>query len=181
MNVNILPLNERFVLPSYGAEGSAGLDVTATDKIIVEDKGTTYISYKLGFAVIIPKGFMGLLFPRSSISKYDLDMANSVGVIDYGYLGEVEVRMIPIKNKSNFYKKGDKVAQLIIVPVPTIELNIIDSLDKEYDRGGGFGSTDERKKFNDTLSKIEDDYRKKWINRMTTGFIDFKNNGKLLK
>lgn len=87
MKVKIKKLNNKAVIPLYAREGDAGMDLTAIS--VDYDPLTDCITYGTGLAVEIPKGHVGLLFPRSSISNYDLTLANSVGVIDSGYRGEI--------------------------------------------------------------------------------------------
>jgi dUTP pyrophosphatase len=89
MELKFKKLHEDAVLPSYALSGDAGLDLTAIDN---GERKDSYVQYKLGIAVEIPKGYVGLLFPRSSISKKDLMQANAVGVIDSGYRDEVMIR-----------------------------------------------------------------------------------------
>jgi dUTP pyrophosphatase len=90
----------------------------------------------------IPYGYVGLLFPRSSNSKKDLLLSNSVGVIDSGYRGEILIRFKPIKNdKNKLYEVGDAVAQLLILPYPKIEFEEVEEL-SDSERGvGNFGQT----------------------------------------
>jgi dUTP pyrophosphatase len=123
------------VAPSYAKDGDAGLDLTATH-MTWDD---TYIEYGTGIAVEIPRGYVGFVFPRSSVSKKEnFYLKNAVGVIDSGYRGEIKLRF----NKSDtYYEPGEKVGQLIIMPYPTIELEEVNEL-ASSDRGsGGFGST----------------------------------------
>ena len=87
MKVKIKKLNNKAIIPQYAREGDAGMDLTAVS--VDYDPITDCITYGTGLAVEIPKGHVGLLFPRSSISNYDLTLANSVGVIDSGYRGEI--------------------------------------------------------------------------------------------
>lgn len=137
MNVNIKKLRENAVIPTYANAGDAGLDLTA----ISITKGDRYIQYNTGLAIEIPEGYVGLLFPRSSISKKDQMLANSVGVIDSGYRGEIGIRMKG--SQGLIYKIGDRVAQLIIMPYATIELTETNEL-STTDRGSdGYGSTGE--------------------------------------
>ena len=70
------------VFPSYAKEGDAGLDLVATSKLVVDETDFGYIEYGTGIALAIPSGYVGLLYPRSSISNTGLFLANSVGVID---------------------------------------------------------------------------------------------------
>lgn len=142
LNVNIKKLDEKAVIPSYAKPGDAGMDLTAINLTYDEDHDI-YI-YGTGLAIEIPQGFVGLVFPRSSNRKTDAYMTNHVGVIDSGYRGEI---MITYKNRDCFdgtfepYQIGDRVAQLIIMPYPTINLTEVKEL-SETERGeGGHGST----------------------------------------
>jgi dUTP pyrophosphatase len=140
MKVRFKKLVPGAVIPSYAKKGDAGMDLTAIDGRVTDD----FHEYKTGLAVEIPEGFVGLIFPRSSISKYDLALANSVGVIDSGYRGEILCRFKLINDMGIYptiYKFGEKIAQLIIMPIPEIEPEEVDEL-SDSDRGeGGFGHT----------------------------------------
>jgi dUTP pyrophosphatase len=96
----------------------------------------------LGVALEIPKGFVGLVFPRSSIRKTALQLSNSVGVIDSGYRGELQATFNKLfGGASTTYEVGDRVAQIMIIPHPPIEFEEADTL-SDTERGeGGFGST----------------------------------------
>jgi dUTP pyrophosphatase len=97
------------------------------------------VSYGFGISVEIPKGFVGLIFPRSSIRKYDLILSNAVGVIDSGYRGELQATFK--KTGLHKYEVGDRGAQLMIIPYPEVEFVEVDEL-SDTERGeGGFGST----------------------------------------
>lgn len=140
MKVNFKKLHENAKIPSYARPGDAGLDMTATEMIIDYDKNQ--IKYKTGIAIELPKNHVGLLFPRSSIFKYNLALSNAVGVADSGYRGEISFifNIIP-SHENNFYKVGDRIGQLLILPYPVIELNETDVL-TEAERGErGHGST----------------------------------------
>lgn len=130
------------VIPSYAKAGDAGMDLTAIGMITTPD----YVQYNTGLAIEIPEGYVGLIFPRSSISKVDLALANSVGVIDAGYRGEIICRFKHFCFKGDYkvYKDGERVAQLIIIPYPQIELEEVSEL-SDTERGtGGFGSTGQK-------------------------------------
>lgn len=150
MKVKIKKLIPEAVIPFYAKKGDAGMDLTATSgpEQIETDDGFGYwcFEYKTGLAIAIPEGYVGLIFPRSSISKKDLLLANSVGVIDSGYRGEIKCRF-KITGEyhidESFYKAGDKIAQLIIIPFPTIELEESDELSDSERGEGGFGHTGE--------------------------------------
>lgn len=152
LTVKIKKLSDDAVVPNYAHDSDAGLDLTATSKSY---DGEGNICYGTGLAFAIPKGFVGYLFPRSSISKKDLSLANSVGVIDSGYRGEVIFKFKPSNAYSYIskgvslrreypesYKTGDRVGQIIIMPIPKVTLELVDDLGTS-DRGtGAFGSTD---------------------------------------
>lgn len=138
MEVKIKKLVEEAVVPRYAHSTDAGLDLTATS---FEIRNGVYI-YGTGLAIEIPKGYVGLIFPRSSNFKQDLYLTNCVGVIDSGYRGEIKFmfKMGSI-NAGNIWHVGDRIGQLIIMPYPSIELKEVDEL-SDSDRGeGGFGST----------------------------------------
>lgn len=139
MKVNIKKLNESAVIPKYAHDTDAGLDLVATS-VEVDNDGN--LVYGTGLAFEIPVGYVGLVFPRSSVSLRSLVMANSVSVIDSGYRGEVTAKFKPIgQYLNNPYQIGERVAQLVIIPYPHVEFQEVDSL-SESDRGtGGYGST----------------------------------------
>jgi len=142
MIVKIKKIHPNAVIPSYAKSGDAGLDLVATT-IIGETLGS--ITYGLGIALEIPDGFVGLVFPRSSIRKTNLQLSNSVGVIDSGYRGELQATFNKIQGIDNVerenYKVGDRVCQIMIIPHPTIELNEVNELSNTERGEGGFGST----------------------------------------
>jgi dUTP pyrophosphatase len=142
MKVNIRRLHPEAVIPAYAKEGDAGMDLVATS-IISETH--TQITYGLGVALEIPNGFVGLVFPRSSIRKTRLQLSNSVGVIDSGYRGELQATFNKItttlENQKNDYKVGDRVAQIMIIPHPSIDFQEVEYLSNTQRGEGGFGST----------------------------------------
>jgi dUTP pyrophosphatase len=139
MQVKIKKLHNNAVIPKYAKDGDAGLDLVATEII---NKDPFQITYGTGLAMEIPAGFVGLVYPRSSIRKYDLSLTNCVGVIDSGYRGEIQATFRRHKGvASTDYEVGDKIVQIIIVPYPPIEFIEVDEL-SETERGtGGFGSS----------------------------------------
>lgn len=143
MIVNFKKLNKKAVTPSYAKDGDAGLDITAITREIVKMKEYEYIEYGTGLAFEIPAGHVGLLFPRSSISKKELYLSNAVGVVDSGYRGEVTFRFrrhSPTWD-TTLYEVGEKIGQLVIMPYPQIELEEVKEL-SETERGDkGYGST----------------------------------------
>lgn len=137
MKVKIV--NEYAQLPTRGSKDAAGLDLYSPFHIKVTADSQKKIP--LGIAVEIPKGHMGLLVPRSSMSKTPLRCANSVGVIDADYRGELSIAYENISCSDYMIFRGDRIAQLIIVPVAMVDVIEVDEL-SETDRGvGGYGST----------------------------------------
>lgn len=139
MQVKIKKLNPNAVIPTYAKEGDAGMDLVATQIL----SNTTFdVSYGTGIALEIPKGFVGLVFPRSSIRKYELALSNSVGVIDSGYRGELQATFKKTNGLDSLaYKVGDRIAQIMIIPYPPIEFEEVNELNNTERGEGGFGST----------------------------------------
>ena len=143
MKVNVKRIHPKAVIPTYSMDGDAAMDLTATSRIerfLYDDKQGDYIEYGTGLTIEIPDGHVGLLFPRSSISKMALTLANSVGVIDSNYRGEVKLRFKDAFKGRN-YNIGDRVGQILILPYPKIELTEVDELSDTTRGSGGFGST----------------------------------------
>lgn len=131
--------------PTRAHDSDAGLDLYASKKVPVTNEvgRLKYYQYHTGIAVNIPVGYVGLIFPRSSIRSYDLTLANCVGVIDAGYTGEItfcfrETDPVII---CETYKIGDKIGQLVIVPIVVPELKEVTDF-PTTDRGdNGYGSS----------------------------------------
>ena len=137
MKVKIKKLHEDAVIPSYSKAGDAGMDLYSVRH--ERDNNSNSVHYT-GLAIEIPEGHVGLLYPRSSISKTSCSLRNAVGVIDSGYRGEIMLKFSCSTNL-NCYNVGDRIAQLIIMPYPEIEFEEVEEL-SDTDRGeGGFGST----------------------------------------
>lgn len=157
MQVKVKKLSEKAVLPKKAHPSDAGFDLVATS-CEIDEYGN--IVYGTGLAFEIPEGHVGLVFPRSSISKTNIALTNAVGCVDSGYRGEVKAKFKPIPMANELtdtkgdkllimdadssvygYAVGDRIAQLIIMPYPEIEFEETDQL-TDTDRGtGGYGST----------------------------------------
>ena len=163
MKVKIKKLHPNAVIPAYAKTGDAGMDLTAVS-VTHDDFGN--ICYGTGLAFEIPEGYVGLVFPRSSIYKSNLNLSNSVGVIDSGYRGEVSFKFNIIHNVSpwlkfkwqklfkkdpmnvpvmtlgfNKYKVGDRIGQIIIMPYPQIEFEEVEELSQTERGDKGYGSS----------------------------------------
>jgi dUTP pyrophosphatase len=174
MKLKIKKLDEGAVIPSYAKAGDACFDLTAVSVSAAND----YIEYGTGLAMEIPEGYVGLIFPRSSVTNKDLMLKNSVGVIDSGYRGEIKFRFNvvrqSIRNEAteaeyqtyfaenkitdeaemqyvrerglvrfspNLYNVGERVGQMMIIPVPTVEFEEVGELTETVRGEGGYGST----------------------------------------
>lgn len=131
--------------PFYATADAAGLDLSVAESIKLERGLRTLVG--TGIHVEIPKGFVGLLVPRSSLSKKYIFMTNSVGIIDADYRGEIFASLVYQPKSANEFvtlATGERIVQLIIVPYYKASIRIVESLEEleETDRGeNGFGST----------------------------------------
>jgi dUTP pyrophosphatase len=132
-------MNQNAVIPKYAKIGDFGMDMVAVDIKHTKD----YIEYETNIAVEIPFGFVGLLYPRSSISNKSLLMCNSVGCIDSGYRNSIKFRFQHTSGDNNsdynIYGIGDKIGQLAIIPYPEIIFEEVEELSNSERGTGGFG------------------------------------------
>lgn len=137
MKVKIV--NEYAQLPTRGSKDAAGVDLYCPFHIKVPADSQKKIP--LGIAVEIPKEHMGLLVPRSSMSKTPLRCANSVGVIDADYRGEISIVYENVSCEDYTIFRGDRIAQLIIVPIAVVDVEEAQTLSETERGAGGYGST----------------------------------------
>ena len=137
IKVRFKKLSPDAVIPTKAHPTDAGFDLVAVSRETKND----IVSYGFGLALEIPAGYVGLIFPRSSVYKKDLALTNCVGVIDSGFRGEISAKFrIQFPNLWH-YEIGDRIAQIIIMPYPEIAFVEADEL-LSSDRGdGGYGST----------------------------------------
>ena len=168
LNVKIKKLSKNAVIPTYAKHGDAGMDLTATSK---NYDGHGNVVYGTSLAFEIPFGYVGLLFPRSSNTKKDLLLGNSVGVIDSGYRGEVVFKFKALDThymqdgKLTFLKRdfmqeyniGDRIGQIVILPYPQVSFVEVDDLSTTDRSIGGFGSTDPITSAIESNCNIEED------------------------
>lgn len=140
MKVKIRKRSDKAVIPQLSHSSDAGLDLTATSLLIVDEGDYGYYDYGTDLSISIPENHVGLIFPRSSISKTGMLLCNAVGVVDSGYLGEIRCRFKYIKG-TKAYEVGERIAQLIILPYPPIELEEVEQLGESSRMEEGFGST----------------------------------------
>ncbi len=146
-NISFKKLHPKAREPFHAHEHDAGFDLTATS-IAVSDQ---YVEYGIGLAFNVPAGYGMFLFPRSSISKKNLQLANAVGVVDSGFLGEVRVRFRLTKGSyekntqdiDNIYRVGDRVCQAVILELPNVQYNEVNKITNTSRSDGSFGSSGE--------------------------------------
>ncbi len=129
-------------LPAYGTDLSAGADLSACldEPVTIQPGQTAFLP--TGLAIAVPRGCAGLVFARSGLGcKRGLAPANKVGVIDADYRGQVHVALLNHSGEPQTIYPGDRIAQLLIVPVLTPEVEEVAELDETARGKGGFGST----------------------------------------
>lgn len=140
LTINIKKLVAHAEIPEYSREGDAGLDLVATD--VYHNRDFNFTEYGTGVAIKIPEGYVGLIFPRSSISKTPHMLCNSVGVIDSNYTGEIKFRFRTEENREQYeYSVGDRIGQLIIIPYPKVTFNEVKELEQTNRGSNGYGSS----------------------------------------
>lgn len=162
MELQVKLLSDKAVLPYKAHDTDAGYDLTAISLDVKTQDKVDYLEYGTGIAVDIPEGYVGLIFPRSSISRTNLTLCNSVGVIDAGYQGEIKFRFkidLPydelyyeegsfiIKDREESfsveaYKVGDRIGQLVVMPLtPITSLKVTQEFTPSLRGQKGFGSS----------------------------------------
>jgi len=139
MKLKFKKLTENAIPPFKAHPSDAGFDLTCTS--VDEDLAHEILTYHTGIAVELPKGTFALLCPRSSVYKYQLQLANGLGIIDEGYHGELIFKYRIVQPHFTRYSVGDKIGQLVVVPIPQMELEEVDELGESERGEGSFGST----------------------------------------
>lgn len=157
MKIKVKKLHPDAKLPASAIPTDAGYDLVAIDDGEIKD---TYVQYKTGIAIEPPSGYHTEIFPRSSLSKTNFMLANSIGLVDEAYRGEILVRfkIIPEQEESDIkgqllknidlkkfnlkkFKKGDRIAQLVLRKTEKAEYEWVEDLSGTQRGVGGFGST----------------------------------------
>ena len=140
--IKIKLLRKTSKAPVYSSGTAAGADIFADIEKEIEIKAKETVFIPSGFAVEIPSGFAGFVYPRSGLSsKRGLAPANKVGVIDSDYRGEVTVALHNHGTQTQVITPGERIAQLVIAPVFTPGFEVCDELSDTERGSGGFGST----------------------------------------
>ena len=141
VKLKIKRLDQLVELPSYAYEGDAGLDLRANESFLLMPHERKLIP--TGLAIAIPEGYAGFVQPRSGLAlKVGLSMANTPGLIDSHYRGELKIIAINLDDEEPIHiGRGERIAQLVIQKVPIVKIVEVDELDKTDRGAGGFGSS----------------------------------------
>ena len=138
MRLPIQRLDPGAIIPTRAHSGDAGLDLHATEDARVVIGAITTI--RTGLAVAIPYGHVGLIRPRSGLAaRHGIDTL--AGVIDHGYTGEVEVLLTTHATPTRWVISGERIAQLLVIPIAYATPQVVDALPNSARGQGGFGST----------------------------------------
>lgn len=141
LRVEILRLDPDLPPPAYAHDGDAGLDLHAARAVTLAPGAHALV--ETGIAVAIPRGHAGLVLPRSGLAlRHGVTVLNAPGLIDAGYRGQVKVLLVNHDPETAVtLERGERVAQLIVVPVERVELAVVATLPASDRGAGGFGST----------------------------------------
>ncbi len=140
INIKIKRLNENAILPEKQHDSDAGYDLYSIEEIIL--KPNQIYKVKTGIAIQIPNNYGGLVLPRSGLSsKYGISLINTPGLIDSGYRGELLIPLINHSSNEYTINKTERVAQLILLEIPEVKIEVTSDLDESDRESKGFGST----------------------------------------
>ncbi len=140
--INIKKLDEKAVIPKYGTEYSAGVDLYSASDSDIVIKAHETVLIKTGLAMEIPEGYGGFIFARSGLAtKKGLAPANKVGVVDADYRGEIMVALHNHTNEDQTIEAHERIAQMVFLPFLRANFNEVEELSETVRGTGGFGST----------------------------------------
>ncbi len=143
VKIKFLDNNTEKKIPFYATSGSAGMDLTACieEDIVIEPLERKLIP--TGISILLPDSEHGaFIFARSGLAiKHGITLSNSVGVVDSDYTGEIKVGLINLSREPYTLRKGERIAQMVILPVKQAVFTAVDELEKTQRGSGGFGST----------------------------------------
>lgn len=140
LRIQRLPHGEGLPLPAYQSAGAAGLDLPAAVDVELAPGERRLVP--TGFAVAVPDGFVGDVRPRSGLAlRHGITTLNAPGTIDADYRGELHVLLINHGSERVALRRGERIAQLVVVPVAAVVVEETASLEKTERGDGGFGHT----------------------------------------
>lgn len=129
-------------VPMYATAGAAGFDLFCNNDEAIVAKPNEVVTISTGLKVQIPDGYFGAIYPRSSTGiKLRFKLANSTGIIDSDYRGEIKLFMVNESDKDHIIYKGDRLVQMVIQPYLRVDIQVVDELDDTIRGEGGIGST----------------------------------------
>ena len=142
MEIFIKVLRPDAVTPRYANEGDAGCDLVALEPCTLKAGGGRAL-VATGLAIAIPEGHGGFVLPRSGLAtNHGVTLANAPGLIDPGYRGELRVALVNLDEERDYeVKKGDRIAQLVVVPLVASHFEVVEELPSAARGEGGFGSS----------------------------------------
>ncbi len=140
MDVLLQRLDPDLPVPGYAHDGDAGVDLFARETVHLEPGER--VTVPTGVAVAIPEGHAGLVTPRSGLAhRHGISLVNAPGVVDSGYRGEIKVILVNLGREQATLERGERIAQLVVVPVTEQAFVVVDELPESGRGDGGFGST----------------------------------------
>ncbi len=141
MKIEVQVLHPTAVVPEYAQSGDAGCDLVSIEEVVLAPGARALVS--TGLAVAIPPGHGGFVLPRSGLaSRHGVTCANAPGLIDAGYRGEVKIALVNLdRHETYVVHAGDRIAQLVVLPVEPATFTVVDELSASERGVGGFGST----------------------------------------
>jgi dUTP pyrophosphatase len=135
-----LPHGLDLPLPSYATSGSAGMDLRSAENLMLKSGARALVS--TGIAIALPENFEAQVRPRSGLAvKHGVTVLNAPGTIDSDYRGEIKVPLINHGSEDFVITRGDRIAQMVVAPVSTVQLEEVKNLDTTDRGAGGFGSS----------------------------------------
>lgn len=141
ISIPVKRLDEELDMPAYAYVGDAGLDLRSSEDAVLQPFERRLVP--CGIALAIPRGYAGFVLPRSGLAaKHGVSIVNAPGLIDSDYRGEIKVILINLDSNEPFaVSRGDRIAQLVVLQVPPVDLVETDRLDETIRGVGGFGSS----------------------------------------
>ena len=137
--MEIQSLHQAFIMPTKASDKAGAFDIFMPEDGMANNAS---LMVGLGFAAAVPEGHVGLLLPRSSAgAKHGVELNNTCGVIDSDYRGEWKAAMRTKSGEPFTWKAGDRVLQFLVVPIASVELTQVETLNETKRGAGGFGST----------------------------------------
>ena len=138
INIKIKKLNPEAIIPNYAHPGDAGLDIYSCENCIIKSNERYLVS--TGLSIELPEGYVAFIKDKSGVA-YKGGLTHMAGVIEYTYRGEYKILLFNTSKDDYLIKKGDKIAQIVILPVATAEIEEVSELSETKRGAGDFGST----------------------------------------